>query len=201
MIDKMRDTLTAVTEDAVAITRLQMEVSALKLAAYDRLADKVHSLQGIISTLERNLNDLSAQLDERDARIEKLKEEYKALQARQSNQTLASTHDERLSLFKNLEPLATQLPTLHQSVVDGADISAKEVLEMLAPLDAMFGDLGFKRIGKPGSTVRFDKTRHRAVGKGARSVEDGDEVRVRYVGYTHEGDVVAKAHVTAILSD
>ena len=64
-------------------------------------------------------------------------------------------------------------------------------------LNAALSDIGFAPIGKAGSGTKFDKTLHRAVGKGARSVQDGDSVNVRYVGYERDGKVVVKAHVTA----
>lgn len=198
MLDKLRDTFSAVSADALAITRLELELGYLKLADYDRLARAQRGLRNVISTLERNVDDLSARLEEREKRVEKLQAEYKALQVRESSDVKASTDGERLALFKKLEPLATQLPTLHQSIKEGAEVSAGDVLELLAPLDELLSDLGFTAIGKAGAKLTFDPTRHRAVGKGARSVELGDPVRVRYVGYLYEGEVVVKAHVTAI---
>jgi molecular chaperone GrpE (heat shock protein) len=140
---------------------------------------------------------MAAQIEARDKRIEKLQSEYKALQARKSSDVQASTDDERLALFKKLEPLATQLPTLHQSVKEGAEVSAGDVLELLAPLDELLADLGFTQIGEAGAESSFDPTHHRAVGKGARSVKPGDRVATRYVGYLHEDKVVVKAQVTA----
>lgn len=200
MIDKVRDTLAALAEDALAITRLQLEVGYLKLADYDRLARGMNSLRNTISTLERNIGDMAAQIADRDRRITRLRDEYKALQQRETTEARVSSRDERLALFKKLEPLATQLPTLHRSVKEGADVSAEDVLEMLAPLNEALADMGFELIGQAGRQVSFDPTRHRAVGKGARSVKPGDRVKVRYVGYLHEGDVVVKAQVTAILN-
>lgn len=200
MMDKIRDTLTALADDALAIARLQVEVGFLKLTDYDRLSQTLDGLRNTISTLYRNMDDMAAELNERDMRIAKLQDEYSALQARKAGETRASTRDERLALFKKLQPLATQLPTLHRAIEDGADVSAADVLALLGPLDEALADMGFEPIGTAGGEVTFDPTHHRAVGKGARSVEPGDPVRVRYVGYLHEGDVVVKAHVTAILA-
>ena len=197
MIDKMRDTLAAVSEDALAIAQLELEVNLRKLADYDRLTASLTALRNAISTSERNVDDMAAQLKARDERIKKLQDEYKALQARKGSDIQASAQDERLALFKKLEPLATQLPALLQSVKEGAAVSAGDVSALLTPLAQALADMGFEPIGQAGDEVRFDKTRHRAVGTGARSVKEGDAVRVRYVGYTHEGNVVVKAHVTA----
>jgi molecular chaperone GrpE (heat shock protein) len=199
MMDNIRDTLAALADDTLAIARLQVEVGFLKLADYDRLSGTLDGLRNTISTLYRNMDDMAAQLNERDLRITKLQEEYNALQARKAGETQASTKDERLALFKKLAPLATQLPALRRAVEDGEDVSAADVLALLGPLDEALADMGFEPIGAAGEEVTFDPTHHRAVGKGARSVEPGDPVRVRYVGYLHEGNVVVKAHVTAVV--
>jgi hypothetical protein len=198
MIDKVRDTLAAVTEDALAIAQLEAEVYFRKLAEDDRLSETVNTLRNVIATLNRDADDMVAQIKQRDRRIETLQKENEALKAGKGGDAQAAPGDEQLALFKKLEPLATRLPALVQAVKEGSAVSADDVSGLLEPLAEALGDMGFKPIGKAGGKVKFDSAKHRAVGKGARSVKAGDSVSVRYVGYTHAGDVVVKAHVTAL---
>ena len=198
MIRKVRDTMAVVVEDALAIAQLNLEVGYHKLADYDRLARSVTGLRNVVATLERNADDLSAQIERRDKRIAKLENEYQALKAREGSDMQASASDQRLTLYKKVQPLATQLPTLRQSIEEGSEVSVDDVIALLAPLNEALADMGFEAIGKPGGETKFDPTHHRAVGKGARSVAPGDRVKVRYVGYRHEDKVVTKAQVTAI---
>ena len=197
LLDRVRDALGEVARDGVAIALLEIEVGYQRLADYERLSDTVSMLRQALITLERNLDDIGAQIEKRDKRIEKLQQEYKALQERAGSQVKDSASDQRREIFKKLEPLAVQLPTLRHSLESGDDISTEDIIALVAPLHEALADMGFEPIGKPGAKLKFDPTRHRAVGKGARSLAAGDAVNVRYVGYTHEGKVVRKAQVTA----
>jgi molecular chaperone GrpE (heat shock protein) len=169
-----------------------------KLRDYDLLEDNARGLRRALETQERVGEDLRAQLEERDTRIEKLRGEYAALQERQAQRGEESAHAERLALFKRLRPIATQLPTLRAAINDGADITAHDVIDLLSPLDQTLHDLGFEVIGEAGAQVSYDPQRHKAVGREAHSVAPGDTVRVRYVGYLYDDKVVCKAEVTQV---
>jgi hypothetical protein len=184
--------------DRIQIFRLRRKIAQLKLANYDLLAENVVGLRRALETQQRQAEDLQNELERRDGQIVQLREEYGALQARQVASGSATTRDERLGLFRRLQVIATQLPTMRAALENGADLRAQDVLEMLRPLDQMLLDLGFERIGDAGTEVAFNPTRHKPVGRGAASIIVDDKVRIRYVGYLYQGDVVCKAEVTLV---
>ncbi|GAB4470291.1 MAG: hypothetical protein Kow00124_06340 [Anaerolineae bacterium] len=175
---------------------LRGQVMRLKARSYDRLAAEMVGLQRALETQQRVQEDLYRQIDERDAQIAKLREEYAALRQRGTEAGAVQSDAVRLEMFRRLQPVMTQLPTLRRAVEEGAALSARDVLDLLAPLDEMMADLGFEPIGQAGAELPFDPTRHHPVGSGARAITPGSPVRVRYVGYMYNGAVLAKAEVT-----
>ncbi|NDJ54674.1 MAG: nucleotide exchange factor GrpE [Chloroflexi bacterium] len=184
--------------DRAAIVRLRRQIAAEKAARFDSLLERARGLQRALETYERVQADLHRQLEERDQQVEKLREEYNGLRNRNQANSASSTKSERLIFFDKLKTVMTQLPTMHKAVENGADLSARDVLALLAPLQDAFGELGFSAIGEAGGETEFDPTRHKAVGRKAAEVGTGDPVRVRYVGYLYSDEVVTKAEVTPI---
>lgn len=196
MLEEFLAGLVQLLRDRVAVFRLQREIDRLKLRNYDLLVDNLHGLRRALGTQRRAADELAAQLEQRSAQISELRKEYAALEARQNHMGASSVRDERLALFKRLQPVATQLPTLRAALADGANLSPRDVLDLLTPLDEMLRDLGFEQIGEAGTEVPYDPRKHRAVGRGARSIAPEAPVRVRYVGYVYDGEIVCKAEVT-----
>lgn len=197
-IERLLSTVVQIIRDRVAIVVMRFEVARLKVQNYDRLVETVHGLRRALDTQRRALDDLHKRLDKKEAQIKKLQREYAALQQLRSQTEGASAVAGRLDVFRRLQSLAVQLPTLRAAIGGGADLTARDVLDVLAPFDEMLRDFGFEPIGEAGLQVPYDPTRHRPVGKGARSVTPADFVRVRYVGYLYEGQVVCKAEVVLI---
>ncbi len=201
MTDRVRHLVVAflqLARDRVAIWRLRREIERLKLREYDLMVENMRGLRRALETQQRAQQDLARQIDARDAQIAKLREEYTALEARLSQSSLEAMRGERLVLFKRIQSVVTQLPTLRAAVEAGADLSARDVLDLMAPLSQALSDLGFEVIGEAGAEVRYDPRHHSAVGRGARSVAPDDRVRIRYVGFLYNGDVVCKAQVTRV---
>jgi molecular chaperone GrpE (heat shock protein) len=169
-----------------------------RLRDYDLVADNARGLRRALDTQNRAVEDLHRQLEARDAQIERVRDEYAALEKRHADVEAASVDAERVALFKRLQPIATQLPTLRAALDEGADVSGRDVVDLLSPLEEALRDLGFVHIGEAGKQVAYDPKRHKAVGRGADSLESGDLVRVRYVGYLYGGKVVCKAEVTPV---
>jgi molecular chaperone GrpE (heat shock protein) len=184
--------------DRLAVVRLRRAIIYQKARNFDGLAENVIGLRRAIDTQVRQSDELECQLHERDAEIERLRQEYAALEARQYTSETASMRDMHLDMFKRLQGIATHLPTMQAALGEGADIRAQDVLALIKPLDQMLADLGFEMIGSAGQETSFDPTRHRAVGNGAQSINPNDKVRVRFVGYLYSGEVVCKAEVTPV---
>lgn len=190
--------LTQIARDWLTSIRLRREINRLKAQNFDLLADNVRGLRRVLDTNQRVQQDLFTQIKERDAQIARLRQEYTALEERLARTAEETAQAERLALFRRLQPIVTQLPAMQAAVAQGADISTRDVLDLLAPLDEMLRDLGFEVIGQAGEEVNYDPQRHNPVGRGARSVTPDDRVRVRYVGYLYQGRVICKAQVTRV---
>ncbi|MGF1505332.1 MAG: hypothetical protein ACFB51_09450 [Anaerolineae bacterium] len=184
--------------DSIRILQLRQKVNTRKAEQYDHLAEPVIGLRRALATQERAADDLRAQTVEREQQIERLREEYAALQSRGSETAAESERAQNLAFFRTIQPVVTQLPTIRAAVESGADISAKDVLDLLAPLDEALQSLGFERIGEAGQELPSNPKRHRAVGRGSHSIAPDDPVRVRYVGYLYQAEVVCKAQVTRV---
>lgn len=187
--------------DWLATRRLRGEVARWRARSYDECVETVRGLRRVLATQERVGGDLRRQLAARDVQIAGLRAEYAALQARLAGAESATAKSERLALFRQLQPVLVQLPTVRAAVESGADLTARDVLELLAPLDQLVADLGLACIGEAGDETAYDARLHRAVGRGAGSAQPGDRVRVRYVGYELDGEVIARAEVTLSAPD
>lgn len=184
--------------DAVNVLRLRREVMRLRAARYQQAIESVEGLRRANATLRRAQESLAGQLDERDALIDRLRGEYGALEDRSLRESQILGREQREHLFEQLRPLLVQMPTLVAALEQGADVPAQSVLALLAPLEELVDDLGLERIGQASEVIGYDPTRHQPAGMGGESLSPGDQVRVRYVGYLLDGDVVCKAEVTAI---
>ncbi|MBN1430084.1 MAG: hypothetical protein JXB07_17065 [Anaerolineae bacterium] len=197
-IEHLWATIVQIVRDQVSIIVMRCEVSRLKIKNYDRLVRTVEGLRRALDTQKRALDDLYLQLSDRDEQIKKLQGEYASLQQQRLQSEADSLAAERLDVFKRVQAIAVQLPTLRTAIDDGADVAARDVLDLLAPFNEMLRDFGFEMIGEAGAQVPYDPNRHRPVGRGARAVKADDRVRVRYVGYLYKGQVVCKAEVVCV---
>ncbi len=188
--ETMYESLLKALRDWLAILPLRWQVSYLKLQAYDRMQSALHESQAAAHSLERSVWRLNRQIEAQEAQIAELES--------RRPQVSASVRETQLAIFRSLRPIVTELPSLRAAIKEGKSISAEDVLVVLSPLDEAVEEIGFKPFGLPEDTLPFDPERHRAVGKGARSVGPGDTVRVRHSGYTYNGEVIYKAHVTRI---
>lgn len=185
-------------EHRLDLLRLQRPTIRRRLQDYENMADNLQGLRRALETQERVIENLQQQSAAQNALVDKLREEYVALERRQAEQAEALVHAERIAVFRRLQPVVTQLPAMRAALNDGADIPAGAVLDLLSPLDQMLEDFGFERIGEVGTQVAFDPTRHRVTGQGGKQVQPGLPVRVRYVGYLRHGEVICKAEAARL---
>lgn len=124
-------------------------------------------------------------------RVAELRADYARLEQSLLGQLAQAAQDERLALYRRLEPLLTQLPGVRWALADGREVAAADVLSLLAPLDAALAEWGFTPIGAVGERLAFDRALHQAI----RPAEPGDWVVVRHVGYRMGPQVLRKAKV------
>jgi molecular chaperone GrpE (heat shock protein) len=198
MIRRLALALFQLIRDRLVIFRLRRQIERAKLRNYDLLVENVKGLRRALETQERAAEALHRQIDEQAQRIGRLREEYAALERRQAEATKMAIENERLMLFKRLMPIMIQLSTLRAAIENGAEVPPRDMLDLLSPLNELLNDLGGEKIGEAGALVPFDSRHHRPVGRGARSIAAGEPVRIRYIGYKRNGQVIHKAEVTRV---
>jgi molecular chaperone GrpE (heat shock protein) len=199
MIARLVEDVYSIIAGRIQVWQLRREVVRAKSMGYDRLAAKYAELLRVYGRQKQAVRDLTEQLQRRDEKIKRMRDEYAGLKARQVGSKEDIVRDERLAMFKRLQALVTQLPSLRAAGEQGTPPSGQDVLNMLYPLDEMLRDVGFEVIGgEVGEELPYDPLRHKPVGRGARSVTPGDVVRVRFVGYAYQGEIVSKAEVTLV---
>jgi molecular chaperone GrpE (heat shock protein) len=199
MIARLVESVYSIIFGRIQVWQLRREVSRTKATRYDWLAAKYAELVRVHDRQRQTIRDLTNKLQRRDEKIKRMRDEYAGLQARHAGSTEDIVRYERLAMFKRLQALVTQLPSLRAASEQGTPPSGQDVLNMLHPLDEMLCDVGFDVIGgEVGEELPYDPLCHKPVGRGARSVAPGDVVRVRFVGYAYQGEIVSKAEVTLV---
>ena len=182
----------------LSIIFLRQAVNHAKIRDYDSLVERTQGLRCALTTQQRAYDAILELLNERDAQLVRLRQEYMAFEERMTHIESATRQGEHLAMFMRLQSILTQLPTIKAEISDGADVSAKDVLELLRPLDNLLTDYGFEMIGQAEAECRYNPNHHRVVDQGTHLIVPDDPVRVRYVGFTHNGDVICKAEVIRI---
>lgn len=187
----------ALWDDLLHIAQLRLHLLNYGPQA-DSLGQRVIALRDALASQARGMDSLNRQIDQRDEQIRTLRKEYAALEKRQESEQKRATEAIERSTFRQLQPIAVQLPTLLHAIDSGAEVSAADALALFVHFSAMLKDQGYEAIGGVGELLPFDPALHRAVGKGARSVRAGDPVQVRYVGYQRNGEILVKADVILV---
>jgi molecular chaperone GrpE (heat shock protein) len=142
--------------------------------------------------LQRELaNRRRARLSEVEARLERLQSSFDVLRRRETESGAQAQTDLYLNLFDKLAGVLVQLPTVEHAIGQGADISSRDVLALVAPLYQAVGDIGFEPIGAPGAQTTFDPRLHQC----AETCREGQLVCVKFVGYRYGDQILRRAQV------
>lgn len=168
------------------------------LAGYDTLVANLNGMRQALDTQQRALDDAHRQLDSQREQMKKLQQEYAQLEGRRTVSASGGNDAALQDVFRRLQTAAVQLPTLRSALAAGAQLSAADVLGVVAPLEVMLRDLGFEPIGEANQTVAFDPVLHQATGTQGAAPVSGESVRIRYVGYRYKGQILCRAEVTRL---
>jgi molecular chaperone GrpE (heat shock protein) len=171
-----------------------------RLARFDLLESNLSGTRHALETQQRALDDANNQIDTLKEQITKLQQEYAQQAGRQSSAASHGTDAIYIDIFRRLQSIAVQLPTIRASAASGAQIGASDVLGVVAPLETMLRDLGFEPIGEANQVVSFDPRLHQLTGPSGSDIAEGDEVKVRFVGYRFRDQIVCRAEVTRLES-
>jgi molecular chaperone GrpE (heat shock protein) len=126
-----------------------------------------------------------------------LRAECDRLRAEAAGAREQTAYDERRSLFQSLAQMLVQLPSVRKAVQDGADLRARDLLPLLAPLDGALRQMGIEPIGEVGGQAAFDPALHQPAAQGVVLTE-GQSVRIKFVGYRMGETLLRRAQVEPV---
>jgi molecular chaperone GrpE len=133
-------------------------------------------------------------LRERDAEIQRLRREY-GLQREQGERREAVAAAVGLeALAKPLAPLLSQLATMQALAAEGRAVRLEDALKLFGKVEQVLAGAGLAPIGRVGEETRFDGQVHQRM-SGAE-VDEGQPIKVRFVGYRLGETVLLKAMVS-----
>lgn len=130
-----------------------------------------------------------------EATIAALREDYEALERMLERRITLALADQKLSFYRQIEPLLTQLPVVRHALDTGRPVEAADVLALLSPLDTALAGWGLQAIAEVGAEAPFDPSLHQATG---RAPEPGAPVRVKHVGYRLGDQILRRARVSVL---
>lgn len=154
------------------------------------LEARLAEANGHVAALEARLGELG---EAHVAQVEGLRRAYDALELDAARRASTAVDDQKLALWQALEPLLTQLPLVRHAVAAGREVEARDLLDLLGPLDEAMGLLGLAPIGAVGAEAPFDPTQHQATGGAAP--EPGAPVIVKHPGYRLGDRILRRARV------
>ncbi len=163
------------------------------LATIAQLQARLREADGQVGALEARLVELG---EAHAVQVEGLRRAYDALERDAASRAAQAIDDQKLALWQVLEPLLTQLPLVRHAVAKGREVEARDLLDLLGPLDEALGLLGLAAIGEVGGEVSFDPTRHQAAG--APAPDPGAPVLVKHPGYRLDDRILRRARVALV---
>lgn len=148
------------------------------------------------SELERELARLRLDLQRRDAEAATLRAEFSRQEGQAVSATAAAGREALAELCRALAPTLSQLATLRHMAESGREVRAGDALKLCGKVEQALLERGLARIGEVGAASPFDPSLHQRMSGG--DVRDGDQVRVRFVGYRFANGAPVKALVSRI---
>jgi molecular chaperone GrpE (heat shock protein) len=162
------------------VSRLRAALGALAGNAPEDLRNRVASLE----------LDLRQKNDE----IAALREEYERLREQGERERDSAASAAFDALARRLAPLLAQLATMESMAASERAPRLEDVFKLFDMLEKALAGEGLERIGAVGEEAIFDARWHQRIG--GAEVDDGDRVRVRFVGYRIGDNVLLKAMVS-----
>lgn len=158
-----------------------------------RAAEPEPEDQDILS-LRSRLQSLKMDLEERDQKMARMRQEFEQLQSRAASDRAGAGSAELAGLAKRLAPILSQLPTLRALHESGKEVRTADLFTLFAKLEKLLADTGLTPLGTVGETCPFDSRFHQRMS--GSDVGDGSPVRIRFVGYRFQEAVLLKAMVS-----
>ena len=143
---------------------------------------------------QREAQNLRLELAEKEAQIERLRQEVERLRSRQQTLAQEGAQTQMEKLFSDAAAPVVQLVTQADLEKQGKAVQARDVLTVARRLVRALERHGLTLEGEPGQQVAFDPERHQSMNAGVNP-NPGEMVTVRFVGASYQGKIRYKAIV------
>ncbi len=134
-------------------------------------------------------------LSDRLLQIDALRREGLRLRDELQQQSTQLTAELRSEIFRELQPLLTNYPSVLQMVQLKPDLPAKNLMSVFTPLDNLLESWNYKPIGSAWEQVAYNPQLHQPDG----DIQEGELVYVRFVGYRDGDRILCPAKVSRTL--
>ncbi|HHP7231281.1 MAG TPA: helix-turn-helix domain-containing protein [Xenococcaceae cyanobacterium] len=125
-------------------------------------------------------------------------QEYKRLQQEMEQQKANIQQEMQQASLQIIESWLIQWPTAVAAIVKNPELPAARLLPLVKPIERLVAQWEVEQISVVGEELPYDPQWHELM-KG--SVEPGDMVKVRYVGYKQQEKILYKAKVSPVASE
>jgi molecular chaperone GrpE (heat shock protein) len=147
--------------------------------------------------LEREVQSLRLELDERDRAVTNLSEELERQRSGASARVAEAVETQVEQLLADAAAPVAQLRTqMHLLEAEGKPVQARDVLAVAKRLVRTLEDNGLGLEGSVGEAVPFDPNHHEPLSAGV-ALTPGQPVVLRFVGVVYRGKLLRKAGVEA----
>lgn len=127
--------------------------------------------------------------------LEHLKQEYQRLQQQLAEQRETLLQEFQQSSVQVLESWLLQWPTAAYAVTQNEQLPAIRLLPLIKPVEQLLQQWGIEAIASVGDELAYDPQWHQLM---SGTVQPGEMVRVRYVGYRQGDKLLYRAKVSPV---
>ncbi len=205
----LEEVLTHYDQPLPQFSRLQQECQALRqqqeqaeraqLTLKQELSaevDKVYRAHHQIAQLQQQVSESKEALAIAQRDLDQLQQQCRRLRADLEQQAQQLTQDLRDETFRQLQTLMMNYPTAAMMAEARPALPAKNLVPLFTPLQNLLNSWGYTPIGSAWEQVLYDPQLHQA---DSESVEPGELVYVRFVGYRDGDRILCPAKVSRTL--
>lgn len=151
------------------------------------------------------IDHLLEELDEKKNLMRKLEQKNKELVdefKRYKNEHEKLSEDirdnERVAVFRALEPVLTQIPVVIADVNSGVDITAPDLARLMKMIPIRMKSVGIEMIGDVNQQVGFDPAIHQLLASETNKLDRGHQTVIIVPGFKYQDQILTRAEVEPI---
>lgn len=178
---------------------LQQELTTTQ-TRLNTLSHEAEQAQERVAQLEAELQNREqawqARLETTQHEVAQLQQQCRRLRTEAQHQAEITTQEVIASSFGVIQTLFMNFPTARMMVNEKPTLPARNFMSLFLPLEKLLKKWGYEPIGTAWEQVEFDPTLHQADDS---TLDAGESVYVRFVGYRNGDRVVCPAKVSRTL--